>query len=61
MTLKELEETRDQLIRDLGKLEGDMRGKKDCCYDGNTRVWYMQFELMIYDLREKLRSLKIDK
>lgn len=56
--IKEIEDTKDQLIRDLGKLEGNMALKKDCCYVPSTRIIYMQFELMIYDLRKQIRSYK---
>ena len=54
--IKEIEDTKDQLIRDLGKLEWDMSTKKDCCYNGNIRLIYMDLELMIYDFRKKIRE-----
>ena len=60
MTIKEIEDTKDQLIRDLGKLESNMSLKKDCCYIPDTRILYMQFELMIYDLRKQIRDFKYE-
>jgi len=58
--IKEIEDTKDKLIKDLGKLEWNMSTKKDCCYNGDIRLIYMDLELMIYDFRQKVRNYKYD-